>query len=95
MLPIVFITVEHFSKGACLQQSVDLYSKLLFGFSFVGIQSVSMNLWIVDLCSVDLRSWNWKGVGEAMNFIDILHGGLNFIIQVSLWAHITSLGGRR
>ena len=26
------------------------------------------NLWIVDLCSVDLRLWNWRGVDEAMNF---------------------------
>ena len=53
------------------------------------------NLWIVDLCSVDVRLWNWRGVDEAMNFMVILHGGLNFIIQVSLWAHITSLGCRR
>ena len=30
------------------------------------------NLLIVHLCSVDLRSWNWRGVDEAMNFIVIL-----------------------
>ena len=55
----------------------------------------SRNLWIVDLCSVDLGWWNWRGVDEAMNFMVILQGGLNFIIQVSLCAHITSLGSRR
>ena len=53
------------------------------------------NFWIVDLCSVHLRLWNWRGVGEAMNFMIILQGGLNSIIQVPLWPHITSLGCRR
>ena len=42
------------------------------------------NLWIVDLCSVDLCSWNWRGVDEAMNSMAILQGSLNFIMQVSL-----------
>ena len=49
---------------------------------------------IVDLCSVDLRLWNWKGVGEAMNFVAILQGGLNFIVEVSLWAYYHQLGTR-
>ena len=44
------------------------------------------NLWIVNLCSVDLRSWNWKSVGEAINFTAFFLGGLNLISQVSLWA---------
>ena len=43
--------------------------------------SISRNLNSIDLCSVDLRSWNWKSVGEAMNFMGILQGGLNLIVR--------------
>ena len=53
------------------------------------------NFWIVDLCSIDLCWWNWRGVGKAINFNVLLQGGFNFFIQVSLWAQITSLGCRR
>ena len=88
MFPSVFRTVEQFPKGARLQPSVDLWSSRVLVYSF-------RNLWIVDLCNIDLCLWNLKDVGEAMNFMVILQGGLNFIIQVSLWMHITSLGCRR
>ena len=96
---IVFKIMEWFQKGTRLQRFVDLYngeSCLIFNFwaSRALIYS-GRNLLIVDFSSVDLRSWNWRGDGEAMNFMVILQSGLNFTIQVSLWAHITSIGCRR
>ena len=95
---VVFKLEKQFLKGAQLQRSFDIYIGICMSFALWASRALVYNggnLWMVDLCSVDLRSWNWRGVDKAVNFMVILQGGLNFIIQVSLWAHITSLGCRR
>ena len=49
------------------------------------------NLWMVDLCSVHLRLWNWgwRGVDEAINSMAILQDGLNFIIYRCLCERVS------
>ena len=95
---IVFKIVEQFQKRDRLQRSVNFIAEYCLIFNLWASRVLvysGRNLWIVDLCSVDLRLWNWKGVDEVINSMAILQGGMNFIIQVFLWAHITDLGCRR
>ena len=68
IISIVFKIVQQFQKGARLQRSVDIYSGVLFDCTLWASRALAYNgrnLWIVDLCSVDLCSWNWKGVGTS------------------------------
>ena len=83
ILFILFEIVERFQKRAWLQRSFQHYNRVLLIFQFVCVQSIYLykgtNHWIVDFCSVDLPSWNWRGVGKAMNFMVILQGVLTLL----------------
>ena len=59
--------LNNFKKEMCYKDLLTFISEICFILSlwaYRGLVYNDRNVWIVDLCSVDLR---WWGVGEAMN----------------------------